>query len=78
MKVVILGKINCPSCTAAKQLCEQKGVDYTYQQMGKDFDLMQFYEIIPRSHKSFPAILINGEFIGGLKELQETLSSDSV
>ena len=78
MKVTILGKTNCPSCTAAKQLCEQKGVEYVYQQMGKDFDLMQFYEIVPRSHKSFPAVLVNDEFIGGLKELQQILSSDSM
>lgn len=75
MKVTILGKDNCISCVSSKQLCEQRQLDYTYQSLGKDFSIVDFYTDVPRSHKSFPAILIDGKYIGGLVELKEVLAT---
>ena len=48
MKVTILGKDNCGSCVSSKQLCEQRQVDYTYQLLGKDFSIVEFYSDVPR------------------------------
>ena len=75
MKVTILGKDNCGSCVSSKQLCEQRQIDYTYQLLGKDFSIVEFYSDVPRSHRSFPAILIDGKYIGGLVELKEVLAT---
>ncbi len=75
MKVTIFGKTACSSCIQAKQLCELKNVEYEYQELGKDYDITQFYNLVPRSHKSFPAILIDGKYIGGLVELKEVLAT---
>ena len=77
MKVIILGKENCSSCVSAKQLCEQKQVEYEYKTLGKDYDITQFYDFVPKTHRTFPAILCveNGveSYIGGLHQLQQIL-----
>ena len=77
MKVIILGKANCSSCISAKQLCEQKQDEYEYKVLGKDYDITQFYENVPKTHRTFPAILAveNGveSYIGGLHQLQQIL-----
>ena len=73
MKVTIYGKANCKSCDEAKQLCNNKSVEYEYKQMGKDFELLEMYSIAPRNHKSFPMIAIDGKYLGGLVELKEVL-----
>ena len=83
MKVTIYGKVNCKSCDEAKQLCDNKSVEYEYKQLGKDFELLEMYSIAPRNHKSFPMITIlvkyDGvemeEYIGGLTELKEVLAT---
>lgn len=75
MKVTILGKDNCGSCISAKQLCEQKQVEHGYQTLGKDYSIVEFYTDVPRSHKSFPAILVDGKYLGGLVELKEVLAT---
>lgn len=75
MKVTILGKDNCGSCISAKQLCEQKQVEYEYKSLGKDYSIVEFYTDVPRSHKSFPAILVDGKYLGGLIELKEVLAT---
>lgn len=75
MKVTIYGKTACSSCIQAKQLLTSKGVDYEYKLLGADYSIQEFYEVVPRSHKSFPAILIDGKYIGGLVELKEILAT---
>ena len=77
MKVTIYGKANCKSCDEAKQLCDNKSVEYEYKQMGKDFEILEMYSIAPRNHKSFPMIttIENGveSYVGGLQQLQQIL-----
>ena len=44
--IEIWGKTQCPYCDMAKTLCESKGIEYTYQQLGEDFtreDLMEIF-----------------------------------
>jgi len=77
MKVTIYGKANCKSCDEAKQLCDNKSVEYEYKQMGKDFEILEMYSIAPRNHKSFTIITGFKEgvesYIGGLHQLQQIL-----
>ena len=74
MKVTIYGKVNCKSCDEAKQLCTNNSVEYEYKQMGKDYDLSEFYSVAPRSVKSFPMVAKDGEYIGGLQDLKNLLN----
>ena len=74
MKFTIYGKTNCNSCTQAKQLLESVGLDFEYKQLGKDFELLEMYEIAPRTHKAFPMIAKDGKYLGGIVELKQLLN----
>ena len=69
----IYGKTACSSCIQAKQLLISKGVEYEYKLLGTDYSIQEFYEVVPRSCKTFPAITIDGKYLGGLVELKEVL-----
>ena len=71
--ITIYGKTACSSCIQAKQLLTSKGVDYEYKLLGTDYSIQEFYEVMPRSCKTFPAICIDGKYLGGLVELKEVL-----
>tara|TARA_B110000503_G_scaffold134027_1_gene212423 strand:- start:230 stop:454 length:225 start_codon:yes stop_codon:yes gene_type:complete len=62
--IEIYGKTQCPFCQLAKQLCEQKGYEYTYKQLGTDFTREELMEQFPTA-RTFPQIRIDGEAIGG-------------
>ena len=66
--IEIYGKPQCPFCDRAKALCEQKGYEYTYKQLGEDFDREFMLEKFPTA-RTFPQILAHGEAIGGFQEL---------
>ena len=71
---VIYSKSNCTSCTQAKLLLETENYEHVVKMLNIDFNVLDLYEVVPRAHRSFPAItkLENGieEYIGGLRELQ--------
>jgi glutaredoxin len=77
----VYGKTNCPSCTTAKQLLEKKGINYQYLSFGVDYDFGKMLSINSK-HKTMPMITVveSGveSYVGGLKEIQEILSSDSM
>jgi len=70
--ILIYGKTQCPYCDAAKALCEQKGLEYEYKQLGEDFDKEEMMETFPGA-RTFPQIIVFGEKIGGFTELKEKL-----
>jgi glutaredoxin len=55
--IEIYGKENCPFCDMAKQLCD----DFTREEMIEKFPFA----------KTFPQIIIDGEYCGGYTELNE-------
>lgn len=71
--ITIYGKTACSSCIQAKQLLISKGIEYEYKLLGSDYSIQEFYEVVPQSCKTFPAILIDGKYLGGLVELKEVL-----
>lgn len=70
---VVYSKNSCASCETAKLLLEAENYEHVVKMLGVDFDILQLYSVIPRAHRSFPAItkLENGveEYVGGLAEL---------
>jgi len=63
----IWGKPACPSCTKAKALCEQRGYQYEYLEMGKDFDREAVLTEFPEA-RTFPQIVVGGQKIGGYEQ----------
>ena len=72
MNVIIYGKAHCPFCDKAKMVCEQRGFDYTYYQMGKDFQLDFMLKKFPNA-KTFPQIIVDGTHVGGYTDMMELL-----
>ena len=70
--ITIYGKTQCPYCDAAKALCEQKGLEYEYKQLGEDFDKEEMMETFPGA-RTFPQIQIDGKNIGGYTEFEAYL-----
>jgi glutaredoxin len=68
--IKIYGKDNCGYCNMAKQLCEQKGLEYEYLSLGLDYKQDDFFEKFPTA-RTFPQITMDGEAIGGFTELRE-------
>lgn len=70
--IEIWGKENCTFCDQAKQLCERKGLEYTYKQHGVDFTTEEILEEFVGA-RTFPQIKIDGNPIGGFQQLEEIL-----
>ena len=79
----VYGKTGCSACVQAKQLLETKGLDYEYALLGLNYSLEEFYNVAPKTHRTFPMITklvkYDGvemeEYIGGLVELKEILAT---
>jgi len=70
--IEIYGKEQCPFCDMAKVLCTQKGLEYEYFQLDKDFNRQEMVEKFPTA-RTFPQIILEGEKIGGYDKLKEKL-----
>ena len=73
MKAEIFGKTNCIHCEKAKILCSQKGIDYSYHELDKDFEMGLILERFPGA-RTFPQIIVDGKHIGGFDDLEAFLS----
>ena len=65
--IYIWGKPACPSCTKAKALCEQRGYQFEYLELGKDFTREAVLTEFPEA-RTFPQIVVNGQKIGGYEQ----------
>ena len=71
----IYGKTGCATCIQAKQLLETKGLEYEYVLLGLNYSLDEFYNVAPKTHRTFPMVTKDGKYIGGLVELKEVLAT---
>ena len=72
MNIIIYGKTQCNYCERAKMVCEQRGFDYEYYEMWKDFELDFMLTKFPGA-KTFPQIMVDDTHIGGYTDLMEFL-----
>jgi len=70
--IEVYGKTNCNWCVAAKQLLNEKYVNYKYYSLGEDYDLNFIQENFP-GVKTVPIIVVNGFRIGGYEDLKAYL-----
>jgi len=72
MDIEIWGKPDCIFCNRAKEICDSRGLDYTYKQYGEDFTKEEILAEFVGA-KTFPQIKIDGTPIGGFHELEKLL-----
>lgn len=70
-QVMIYSKQMCPSCTRAKTLLEQKGVNYNEIKIDDEPERKQEMVDLSGGRQTVPQIFINDEHIGGFDELWE-------
>ena len=69
----IYSKPNCQSCNEAKMLLEMEKLPFKYLTLNKEYTLQDMFTNIPKTHKSFPAIVKDGKYLGGLADLKADL-----
>lgn len=78
MKVIIYGLHSCKYCVAAKELCENRKIQYDYKEVKRDITVEQLREMVGASVKTVPQIFIMedgfAEYVGGYAELAQKLS----
>lgn len=59
--ITIYGKINCASCTLAKNILDAKGVEYQYKQLDVDYTVEELVDLCSDLGigylRSFPLII---------------------
>lgn len=77
--ITIYGKNKCPFCVKAKNLCQEKGIEFKYKEVGIDLTKEQLFGILGEEVKTVPQIVSNeGDGfmtkIGGYNQLVEYLN----
>ena len=72
MNIIIYSKSNCPNCTAAKRLLDDKGIGYNeYSADGMTPEAIEV--VCGLGVRQMPQIFIEGQRVGGLAGLQQAL-----
>lgn len=73
--IVIYSKENCAYCEKAKNLLKAKGIEFSVNTLGVDFEASELMEMFP-SARTFPQITEVGVgHIGGYTELENYILS---
>lgn len=74
MKAVIWSKENCPQCMQAKNLLEQRGIEFEERNISNGtWSREQLFEAVPTA-RSVPQIFLDEQYVGGFQELKIKLS----
>jgi len=73
MKAVVWSRDNCTYCTQAKVLLTQKGIEFEERKIGEGYTKEDLLEAVPAA-QAIPQIFIDGEYVGGFKELRNKLT----
>jgi len=73
MKAIVWSKYHCPFCDQAKNLLEQKGIQFEEKKIGDGFTKEDLLEAVPNA-RSVPQIFIDDQLIGGFTELKKFLT----
>ena len=73
MNILIYSKSNCPNCTTAKRLLDDKGIGYMSHDIEENPLAADGLRYRAPNARQMPAIFINDQFVGGLAGLQQAL-----
>ena len=72
MKAVVWSKPACPSCTKAKNLLKNKGIEYEEKNIAEGYNIQDLLELVPNA-RTMPQIWLDGEHLGGYDRLEAKL-----
>jgi glutaredoxin 3 len=72
MRIVIYSKSNCPNCTTAKRLLDDKGIGYN-EYIADGMTPEEIEVVCGLGVRQMPQIWIEGQRVGGLAGLQAAL-----
>jgi glutaredoxin len=72
MKAIIWSKYECPYCDKAKSLLKLRRIEFEERKIGDGWSKEELLAEVPTA-KSVPQIILDGQLIGGYKELEEHL-----
>jgi glutaredoxin 3 len=73
MNIVIYSKSNCPNCTSAKRLLDDKGIGYMEFDVETNIGHKKMMAQVDAQYRQMPQIFIQGQRVGGLAGLQQAL-----
>lgn len=74
-KIEVYTMNNCSYCEAAKSLLKSMDLPFTEFNVGDDHE--KRLELVNKTgHRTMPQIFIDGQFVGGYRELKEYLSNE--
>ena len=73
MNIIIYTKDDCSYCVNAKSFLSMKGFSFVEMKLNEDFTREFLLENFPTA-KTFPAIVIDGFYIGGYEQLKTKLN----
>ena len=71
MRVEIYTKDNCVWCTRAKNLMNDFNISYLEYDLSDEDERKEFYKEVGENVSTVPQVYINGNRIGGYKELSK-------
>jgi len=72
MKAVVWSKPACPYCGKAKNLLKNKGIEDEEKNIAEGYKIEDLLALVPNA-RTMPQIWLDGEHLGGYKELEEKL-----
>ena len=75
MKAVVWSKPACPFCVKAKNLLKNKGIEYEEKNIAEGYKIEDLLALVPNA-RTMPQIWLDGEHLGGYKELEEKLTEN--
>ena len=75
LSIGLYTKDNCVYCIKAKELLKIKGLKYKEQKIECSQEREQLKKKFPEA-RTYPIIVVNGEWIGGFDQLQELLREE--
>lgn len=74
IRAEVWSQTNCPACTEAKRLLEQRAIKYEECMIAiNGYTKKDLIAKVPNA-RSVPQIFLNGEYVGGLQELKRELA----
>ena len=73
MKAVVWSKPACPFCVKAKNLLNNKGIEYEEKNIAEGHKIEDLLALVPNA-RTMPQIWLDGEHLGGYFELEKKLA----
>ncbi len=72
MKAILWSKYHCSFCDQAKNLLQQKGIEFEERKIGDGWSKEELLEVVPNA-RTVPQIFIDDKLVGGYSELRQYL-----